>query len=226
MPTIALADDHIPTLKRFSNHFKKKENYNVLIEAFDGHDLIIKLNTLKQLPDIILVDINMPIMDGVAVTYYLKLYYASVKVIGISVYSDEDTLKDIMYSKANGYIMKGLAETVLDEAIATVLKGELYIDSRLDIEPDKIKNILSNCKKITGKENSFELTKSERQFVILNATPLTYEQIARTMFVEPQIIQNLYERVSKKLKVYGREALTLFSLRNGLTRMVDFNYND
>jgi DNA-binding NarL/FixJ family response regulator len=167
----------------------------------------------------------MPIMDGVAVTYYLKLFYASAKVIGISVYSDENTLKDILYSNANGYIMKGLAETVLDEAIATVLKGGLYIDTRLDIDPDKLDNILANRKKIIEKENSFELTRSERQFVILNATPLTYEQIARTMFVEPQIIQNLYERVSKKLNVFGREALTLFSLRNGLTRMVDFNYN-
>ena len=225
MPTIAIADDHIPTLKRFFNHFKNKEEYNILIEAFDGYDLITKLNTLKELPDIILIDINMPIMDGVAVTYYLKLFYPSVKVIGISVYSDENTLKDILYSSANGYIMKGLAETVLDEAIATVLRGELYIDSRLDIEPDKLESILANRKIVTEKENLFDLTKSERQFVILNATPLTYVQIAKTMFVDPQVIQNLYEHVSKKLNVYGREALTLFSLRNGLTRMVDFNYN-
>lgn len=225
MPTIALADDHIPTLKRFFNHFKNKEEYNILIEAFDGYDLITKLNNLKELPDIILVDVNMPIMDGIAVTYYLKLFYASIKVIGISVYGDENTLKDVLYSSANGYIMKGLAETVLDDAITTVLKGELYIDPRLDLEPEKIEHIIANCSKIKEKENSFELTQSERQFVILNATPLTYQQIAETMLVDPQTIQHHYESVSKKLNIFGREALTLFSLRNGLTRMVDFNYN-
>lgn len=225
MPTIAIADDHIPTLKRFSNYFQKQEGYNVSVEAVDGHDLLIKLNALQQLPDIILVDINMPVMDGVAVTYYLKLYYPSVKVIGVSVYSDEDTLKDILYCSANGYVMKGLAETVLLDAVNSVLRGELFIDHRIDIEPDKIEQILINRKKITENEDSFELTKPERQFVILNATPLTYEQIAQTMFVEIQTIQNYYEHVSKKLNVYGRESLTLFSLRNGLTRMVDFNYN-
>jgi DNA-binding NarL/FixJ family response regulator len=226
MPTIALADDHIPTLKRFSGYFQKQTAYKVLIEAVDGHDLLLQLNTLQQLPDIILVDINMPVMDGVAVTYYLKLHYSSIKVIGVSVYSDENTLKDVMYCSANGYIMKGLAETILPKAIDTVMKDEIFIDPRIDIEPNKIKEILARRKKIEENENSFELTPPERQFVILNATPLTYDQIAATMFVETKTIQTYYDRVTKKLNVYGREALTLFSLRNGLTRMVDFNYNN
>lgn len=221
MVTIALADDHIPTLKRFADYFKKQTACKVVIEAINGYDLIVKINTLKQPPAIILVDINMPVMDGVAVAYYLRIHHPSVKVIGLSVYSDENSLRDMLLSGADGYIIKGLAETILQQAIAKVVNGDVFIDKRIDISEQQINSMLTKCNKRKN-ENNFELTPREITFIILNAAMLSYEQIAQTMFVETKTIQTYFDRVSKKLNLHSRHELVVFSLQYGLARVANY----
>ncbi|OIR00665.1 transcriptional regulatory protein DevR (DosR) [mine drainage metagenome] len=221
MITIALAEDHQPTLKRFADYFKYMEGFEVVAEAVNGHDLILKINALQQLPDIVLIDINMPVIDGVAVTYYLKIHYPSVKLIGLSNLSDEDSLKSILLSGADGFVMKALAENVLYEAITTVLNNKMFIDKRMEPDEQQLYFILNKRKERI--ENDFGLTERERTFIILNATALSYEQIAATMFVESKTIQTYFDRISKKLSIRNRQALTIFSLQNGLAAIANYN---
>ena len=129
MITIALAEDYNPTLKRFLDYFTiLEQDYKVVIQALNGHDLILKINNLQQLPDVILIDINMPTIDGMSATYYLKLHHPSIKLIGLSTYSDENSIKNMILSGADGFVMKALAESVLQDAIKSVLLNELYIE--------------------------------------------------------------------------------------------------
>lgn len=220
MYTIALADDHLPTLKRFADYFKNLQGYHTVIEAVNGHDLILKINCLKQLPDIVLIDINMPVIDGIAVTYYLRIHYPSIKLIGLSNYGDENSLRDMLLSGADGFIMKALAETFLQEAVEIVMSNKMFIDQRMKVDQQQVTLTLSKRKERI--ESEFDLTKRERTFLILNATTLTYGQIAETMFVERKTIQTYYDRISKKLNINSRQSLTLFSLQNGLATIADY----
>jgi len=227
MYTIALAEDHAPTLKRFANYFKGLQEYDTVVEAVNGHDLILKMNSLQQIPDVVLIDINMPIMDGVALTYYLRVHYPDIKLIGFSNYFDENSLKDMLLSGADGFVMKALAETVLQKAVETVMSNKIFIDDRMEIDQQKVKFILQTKKeRIKKKENQFDLTDRERTFLILNATVLTYGQIAVVMIVEHKTIQTYCDRVSKKLNLNGRQALTLFALQNGLAALANYKYTN
>lgn len=216
MITIALAEDHAPTLKRFVDYFKDLKDYKVVVEASNGYDLILKLNSLKQLPDIVLIDINMPVIDGMAVCYYLKIEHPSIKLIGLSNYSDESSIVNMILSGADGYLIKAAAENVIHDALETVQRNNIYIDTRVKTDQQQISALLIRRKERLSNENVFNLTKRERTFIMLNATSLSYEQIAETMFVETKTIHSYYDRISKKLDLHNRQSITLFSLQNGL----------
>lgn len=222
MITIALAEDHSPTLKRFVDYFKSLQDYNIVIKALDGYDLILKINNLQQLPDVILIDINMPTIDGMSAAYYLKLHHPSIKLIGLSIYSDENSIKNMILSGADGFVIKALAENVLQEAIKSVLINELYIDRRIDVDMRQINSALVKRNERLLNENAFDLTTRERTFIMLNATLLSFEQIAEVMFVSPKTVQSYYDRISRKLNLRNRQAMTFFSLQNGLATIANY----
>jgi DNA-binding NarL/FixJ family response regulator len=226
MYTIALADDHAPTLKRFADFFKNLPEYTTVVEAVNGHDLILKIKCLEQLPDIVLIDINMPVIDGVAVTHYLRVYYPSIKLIGLSNYGDENSLRDMLLSGANGFVMKALSETILQEAVEAVMNNKVFIDKRMGIDQQQVKFILHKQKekkeRIKRIKNEFGLTDRELAFIILNATTLSYGQIAETMYVETKTVHTYFSRASKKFNISNRQALTIYSLQNGLASIADY----
>ena len=223
MQTLAIADDHIPTLRRFSSLLKEIHGYNIISEAENGHDLIIQVTNLKNLPDLILVDINMPVIDGVTVAYYLKSHYPEIKLIALSNFSDETSVQKMVLSGADGFVMKALAENVIKNAIDQVMSGTLYIDPRMEIDEERVMYLVKSQKEKMDMSIKFGLTSQERTFLILNATMLTYEQIASTMFVDHSTVQNYYDNVSQKLKISDRYGLKLFALQHGLATVAEYN---
>ena len=221
--TIALVEDDLRTMQRFKDYFKFFDKYKVIIESCNGHDLIHQLNSVRILPDIVLIDINMPVMDGASITYYLRYHYPSIKLIGLSNYSDENNIKNMLLSGADGFVIKAMAEEVLEEAIHLIMLSKIYIDKRMSLNEDQLIGILEKRKERLTIENVFDLTTRERTFIMLNATTLSYEQIAETMFVETKTVHTYYDRISKKLNLHTRQALTLFSLQNGLAAIANFN---
>ena len=164
----------------------------------------------------------MPVIDGMAAAYYLKLHYPSIKLIGLSTYSDENSIKNMILNGADGFVMKALAENILQEAINAVLLHNTYTDTRIDVDQQQISAVLIKRKERLLTENLFDLTKRERTFIMLNATLLSFEQIAEAMFIEPKTVQNYYDRISKKLNLHNRQAITLFSLQNGLAAIANY----
>jgi DNA-binding NarL/FixJ family response regulator len=203
---IGLADDHLPTLKRVSSYLKEK--------GFEMH-------SKKKFPDILLLDINMPFIDGVSATFYLKLYFPAVKVIGLSIYNDSSIISTLIASGACGYMLKADLESMLDIAIDCILSGNIYIDERVELN-DREHFLQEEKNTYFPGENIFGLTPREIAFVALNATSLSYDQIAKIMFVETKTIQTYFDRVSKKLHISSRQSLTIFSIQNGLAKVANY----
>ena len=220
---IAIADDHVPTLNRLNSYFGKNKAVNICLQAVNGYDLILKTANTKNVPEIILLDINMPVIDGVSASFYLNYHFPDIKIIGLSVYDDLNMITNVIITGASGYVLKANMETVLDEAILSVHQGNIYFDPRIDLDDKQKQVILAKRERHDpAKENSFGLTPREATFVILNATSLSYDQIARIMFVETKTIQTYFDRVSKKLNVSSRQALTIFSIQNGLSKLANY----
>jgi len=217
MIRIAIADDRLHTLKDFILFIEQYPETELVFHAQNGHDLILQITKQKKTPDIIFVDINMPYIDGIAATYFLKINYPSIKVIGLSVYDDAETICYMMNSGAYGYVLKADPQSVFPKAMHEILSGNKYIDERLAFSSLSLGQILmSNEDKIS---DNYGFTPRERTFIILNCTTLSYEQIAEIMFVETKTVQTYFDRVSKKLNISSRQALTLFSIQNGLAKV-------
>lgn len=223
MISLAIADDHAPSLNRIVGFFKEKREYKVLTVADSGSSLLNLLNALKNPPQVIIVDVNMPVIDGVALAFYLKIHHPSIKTIALSAYDNKDMITLFLKSGGSGYINKFDFETVIDTALTDVMNDEIYVDTRIAktsvllINPGSLKTESATIAK------KFGLTPREFTFVILNATALNFEEIARIMYVELKTIQTYFDRVSKKLNVNNRHALAIFSLQHGLAKIACYN---
>ena len=126
--SIALADDHAQFRNGLANLLKELD-YDVLFEADNGQLFIEKLK-INPVPDIALMDINMPVTDGYETTLYLKQHYPSIKVLALSMYDEENAIIRMIRNGAKGYILKDCEPKELEDALnALLLEGFYYADS-------------------------------------------------------------------------------------------------
>ena len=139
MANIVLTDDHI-LLRNGLAGLIKNLGHHVLFEADNGKDLIEKLNS-RHLPDLVLMDINMPEMDGCEATEWLRKHHPKIKVLALSMYNNESAIIRMLKAGAKGYILKDCEPAVLKTAIEDVLiKGYFYFSLPLK------STLLNDCK--------------------------------------------------------------------------------
>jgi DNA-binding NarL/FixJ family response regulator len=137
MLKIALVDDHVPTLERFKNYFSKQADITICFSSESGLECIRKLNKEKILPDYILLDINMPKIDGIALSFYIKYKYQNIKVIHLTSYETEEVIRQSIVSKADGLIIKAMAESILYKFLFSFMCDEFYIDERIILSSEQ-----------------------------------------------------------------------------------------
>ena len=127
--TIAIVDDHLLIAKAISSIIEKFRNYKVLFEAENGHALIEKFKLKQNIPDIVFLDISMPVMDGFETATWLKENHPAVMVMALTVQGDETSLIRMIKCGAKGYLQKNVHPVELEKALdALVQKGSYYPD--------------------------------------------------------------------------------------------------
>ncbi|MFL9481404.1 response regulator [Chitinophagaceae bacterium LWZ2-11] len=224
MITIALADDYTPSRELIKKNIERQGNslYKIVIEAINGQELIQKLLLSKDLPDITFVDINMPQMDGLAVTAYLTKRLNNIKIIGLSQYEGKQLALEMFHEGAKGYLTKADFPFIFNDAIADIMNGNIYIDEAIDIQPDTIKKY--NEEKDNSIDNFSLLTETEKEFLHLNATDLKYPDVALLMDVDEPTILSYFDTLCKKLNLKDRQSLALFAIRHGYAKLAKY-YN-
>ena len=212
---VALADDHV-LLRNGLAGLVANLGYQVILECSNGKELIKKLDK-DNLPDLILMDINMPEMDGYETTLWLKKNYPLVHVLALSMYDDENAIIRMLKNGARGYIMKEADPIELKHAIDDViLKGVHYSD----IVTGKL---LHSVYQLEGpdKETSQMLNLNEREveFLKLASTEKTYKEIAETMHLSPRTIDGYRDNLFEKLNLKSRVGLVLFAIRHGIVQV-------
>lgn len=206
--TIAIAEDHTVMRKGIIALIDSFGDFKVIIDAVNGKDLISKIEMSKELPDICILDINMPVMNGYDTASTIRENWPDMKVLALSMINEEFSVVRMLRNGANGYIVKDCNPLELRNALLGVYKDSFYhselVTSKLLYDLLKNEHSANN---ISGKE---------LEFLSYCCTDLTYKEIAERINVSPRTIDDYRDSVFKKLNIKSRTALAIFSLRMGL----------
>ena len=215
MANLVLIDDH-SLLRNGLASLLKDLGHHILFEADNGKDFIDKLKP-KSLPDLVLLDINMPEMDGYATAQWIKTNHPDIKILALSMYDNENAIIRMLKCGARGYILKDCDPIELKAAIdALVSKGYYYSDlvsGKLMHAINKFDDAGSELK------NLIQLNDRETDFLKYACTEMTYKEIADKMFVSPRTVDGYRDALFEKLNVKTRVGLVLYAIKNGVVNV-------
>jgi DNA-binding NarL/FixJ family response regulator len=204
---IALVDDHRLFRSGIAALIDSFNNYNILFEAAHGKELIDNI-TAGLIPDIILLDINMPVMDGISTAQWLRKFHPSIRVIILSMFEDAEKVLSMVRAGVKGYLLKDAEPEEFEKALSKVVEGDLYY-------PDFVtKHLLNNFN--IDKAAEVKLNPREIEFLRLTSTELTYKEIADTMCISVRTVDSYRDQLFEKLQIKSRVGLVLYSIKNKL----------
>jgi len=214
MANIALTDDHI-LLRNGLASLLKNLGHHILLEADHGKDLIEKLRAGQQ-PEIVLMDINMPEMDGCETTQWLRKHYPKIKVLALSMYDNESAIIRMLKAGAKGYILKDSRPQQLEVAIDAIMKQGFHYSELLN---GKLIHAINQMGDVSTDLNTLvHLHEKETEFLKLCCTEFTYKEIADKLSVSPRTVDGYRDALFEKLHVKTRIGLVMFSVKNGIVQ--------
>jgi DNA-binding NarL/FixJ family response regulator len=210
--TIGIVDDHHLFSKSLSLLLKSFADFEVQLEASNGSDLQEKIKVAPTKPDIMLIDVAMPIMDGIQTAKWLRETYPAIKCVALSMNDKESVIIDMLKSGCCAYLFKDTHPDELERALKDVYtKGYYNSDA----------SILGFRKLIMASENPEELvfTDKEIEFLGLACSDLTYKEIAKLMSVSERTVDGYREGLFQKFRVQSRTGMALEGLRRGLIKL-------
>ena len=208
---LAVVDDHL-LLRGGLASLLRDMGYSVLFEAGNGLEFQEKLNT-SSLPQVVLMDINMPVMDGYETTAWLRKHHPSVKVLVLSMLDDEKSIIRMFRNGAKGYLLKDCEPEELQTAITAVVQKGFYNSDAINGKLIQAVNVLDE---VYIQPGPVALTERETQFLHHVCTDLSYKQIAAEMGISARTIENYRETLQEKLDCKGRMGLALWAIKNGV----------
>jgi two-component system, NarL family, invasion response regulator UvrY len=214
MITIALADDHQLIRNALVELINKFDGFKVIFDVANGKQFIEQLKHLPP-PDIALIDINMPEMNGFETTEYLTANYPNIKTLALSVEDNEESIIRMLRCGAKGYLLKDTDTQNFRTALEEI-NSKGYYHSEL------VSNtLLKSLQKPNGKNTSIHLQfqAREEEFLQYACTELTYKEIADKMCLSPRTIDGYRENLFIKLEIKSRVGLVLFAIKNNLVKI-------
>lgn len=210
---ILLADDHPVVRKGIASCLAQHDHLQIVGEAADGRDALKKARDIE--PDIILMDIDMPHMNGLAVTDLLRKELPKIKVLILSMHSNTDFILRIIQSGARGYVLKEAGTDELLKAIDALNQGEAFFS------PEVARAALNQYVKGSGTVNAqvTQLTAREREVLVHIADGLSNKEIASQLGVGVRTVETHRERIMRKLSIHSVAGLTKFAISQGLVSL-------
>jgi DNA-binding NarL/FixJ family response regulator len=213
MISVGLVDDHSITRHGIRKILELHNDIKVILEASHGLDLLDQLDKARSVPDIIIMDINMPVMNGFKAVQQLQLKFPKIKIIILSLITEEDTIINMINSGVCGYIPKSADPAIFANAVIAVFKNGFYLGKLVKKEYFSNSQTALKREGFTGKKF---LSPKELHFMRLAATNLSYPEIAIEMKVKPKTVENYRDSLFHKLDIKNRAALALYGYKHGL----------
>lgn len=211
---IVIADDHVLIAKAITGVIEQFSNYEVLFECANGKELTERFQRKENIPDIVLLDISMPVMDGFETAKWLKTHHPGVKVMVLTMQADDHSLFTMIKEGAAGYLNKNVHPLELKKALDTVFEKGFYY-------PDWATGRMLHNMSEEGKSAvpSIKMSSRETEFLAFTCTELTYKEIAEKMFCSTRTVEGYRDSLFEKLNVKTRVALALYAVKSGLFQL-------
>src|SRR6478672_5444675 len=209
---VALADDHKIFRDGIKMALKGKEYLKILWEAEDGKDLMHKMQIKK--PDVLLMDIRMPEIDGINAIPLLRKEYEDVKIIVLTMYDDQEMISKMMEMGANAYLTKTTDPEEIYQAILACMNDDFYFNELVN------KAVLSKLQsKKTVRQfypNPVKFTEKELKILKLISDDKTTEDISKEVFLSPRTIETIRQNMKQKVGAKTIAGLVMYAMRNKL----------
>ena len=212
---VILVDDHSLFVKSLAGLIDSFEDFMVTETFQNGAELVDQLSSGMKEPDVLLLDINMPIMNGIATMKWLKKYKPSVKVLALSMEDDEQVILEMLRNGAKGYLLKDIQPDELETALKTVVKQGYY---HTEMVTDTLMRSLNDEIDVA---NKYDLKENEVSFIKLACQEMTYKEIADIMNLSPKTIDGYRQNLFDKLGIKNRVGLVMFALKNKIVNLND-----
>ncbi len=210
---IVIADDHEMYRKGFEVLLKKNPEMLIVGEAFNGENLLEVV--MEKNPDVVITDIQMPVMDGVEACKKIKMQFKDLPVIALTTYNDDNLILDMLEAGAEGYLLKSTTREELVKAINLVLNGGTYF------HPDtyqKVKNMmLSNSKQYVARH--IEFTEREIQVITHTCQGLSSKQIGQELNISPRTVEGHKTRIQEKIDGKSVVDIVMFAIKNKIVNI-------
>lgn len=203
---IAIVDDHTLFRSGLSSLLSEFDEINVVLEATNGIDLQEKIKSYQNI-QLVLMDINMPLMDGYTTTKWIKERYPDLHVLALSMFEDEKAIIGMLKAGAGGYLLKESKPSEVLAAIKAIIDKGFYINE-----------LVSGRLLFSLKQADTKPIFSERELIFLQhcSSELTYKEIANLMNVSPRTVDNYRESLFAKLNIKSRTGLVVYGIKHQL----------
>ena len=212
--SIVIVEDHLLIAKAITNIIEGFSAYKVIYEVENGKELISKINQPGNVPEIILLDISMPLMDGYETAKWLTENYPGVLVMALTMRNEDEALIKMIKSGAKGFLHKNIHPAELELALNTLVEKGHYFP---DWATGKLLNNIANDDKSAAEK--INLTAKEIEFLQYAATELTYKEIGEKLYCSPRTVEGYRDALFEKLELKTRIGLVVYGIRNGIIKV-------
>ncbi|MBA2250311.1 MAG: response regulator transcription factor [Chitinophagaceae bacterium] len=209
---VAIADDHKIFRKGVILSLRQYANIKFVLEAENGQELID--NIAEAAPDVVLMDLKMPIKDGIESTKYLNKNFPTIKVIILTMYEDERFVGHLMDSGANGYLLKNTEPAEIKRAIGDVMRTGFYLNNF--VNRILIKKNYAKQKFNPNLNSEVVVSDREREVLTLVCMEYTAQEIAQKMDISARTVEAIKDRLMERFGVKNSVGLVFYAMKNSL----------
>jgi DNA-binding NarL/FixJ family response regulator len=209
---IAIVDDHTLFRQGIGSLLSEYKEIEILFDAANGIELQEKI-ARYTLPQVILMDITMPLMNGYETTAWIKQNHPGVSVLALSMFEEDEPIIKMLKNGAGGYVLKESKASDLVYAVKTIAAHGFFLNNL--VSGKLLRSIQDDT---LPKEPAAGLTANETRFLEYCCSELTYKEIADKMFLSPHTIDNYREALFQKLDIKSRTGLVMFALKNNIAK--------
>jgi two-component system invasion response regulator UvrY len=207
---IAIADDHVLFRKGLAELIAGFEHMAVLFDVSNGKEMVDELRKAKNLPDICILDINMPILNGYETAPLIRKEWPEMKMLALSMYDTEFNIIKMIRAGADGYVLKDAEPRELQKALMAIDQEGFYHSE------------LVSGRALRGhsdKTVKLHFTDKEEQFLSYCSSDMTYKDIAEIMNVSPRTVDGYRDTLFAKLDIKTRTGLAIYAIKSGLAKI-------